>query len=116
MHKARSTCAAAMATRISGKRAASSGKVRWQWESTNMGRLQWRGQRACAGSYENCSDSDGLGRALGRQVAAQDLFDLDLEQPRLFVRRKADTDALGAIGGGASGRHPGHLAGDRVAL
>ena len=30
-------------------------------------------------SYKNCSYSDGLGGALGRQVRAEDLFDLGID-------------------------------------
>src|SRR6185369_2388058 len=67
-------------------------------------------------SYKNCSASDGLGGPLGTQVAAQDLFNLGLQQPRFFVRREAHTDTLGAVGRGARRGYPCHFARDRIAL
>ncbi len=45
MHSARSTAASAIATRIAGHCACSSGKVRWQCESKNMRVLEWQERR-----------------------------------------------------------------------
>src|SRR3954468_10921814 len=115
MHKARSTLAWAMAARICCRLAASSGKLRWQWESTNMAMARRRRPRMRR-RQTNSTESDGLGRALGREVAAEELLDLHLEQLRLVVRRETHADTLGAVGGGPRRRDPGDLAGHRIAL
>lgn len=49
-------------------------------------------------------------------MGTQDFFNLDLQQARLFVGRKPDTDALGTVSSGPCGRDPRHFTGHRVAL
>src|SRR3954462_9166606 len=120
MHSARSTCASAMACRIWGNWDASSGKLRWQWESTNMARARAPHGAGPGGAGKTPIlgklDLDGLRRAFGRQVAAEDFLDLHLEQLGLVVRGKAHADTLGAVGGSAGRRDPRHLARHRIAL
>src|SRR5689334_2474460 len=106
MQSARSTLASTIAIRISARRLASSGKLRWQCESTYIERRADR--RRCG--------SDRL-RRLGRlQHRAERVFDLLLQRARLLVGRKLDADALCAAARGVRRRDPADLAGDRVAL
>ena len=60
--------------------------------------------------------SNGLSRAVRRQVATKNIFDLGLECLCLFVFGETDTHPLGAVASGFGRRDPGHLAGNRVTL
>src|SRR5207344_2443519 len=97
---ARSTLAAAMSARIASMRPCSSGKVRWQCESTNTTPL-WRG------AGQRRVGSDCLSR-LGRlQLRAQQLFNLEFQQTRLFVAGESNADTLGAATRRVGWRDPG---------
>src|SRR6187200_3116787 len=112
MQSARSTAAAAIAARISGSFSASSGKLRWQCESTYMA---GRGNRRAPRERKpRCSDRlRGLGR---RQRRAERLLDPAAQGAALLVGREAHADALRATTGGISRRDPADLARDRIAL
>src|SRR5205085_138362 len=98
MQRARSTPAAAIAARISGSRSASSGKLRWQCESTYMGARGNR--RAPRGRGAGSDRLGGLGR---RQRGAERFLDLRAQRAALVVGREAHADALGAVAAGAAG-------------
>src|SRR4029453_15886611 len=106
MHSAWVTSCSRMAARSCGSSAASSGKSRWQCESTNM-------------PYEH------FGRALllhrvrgprGGQRFAQDPFDRGAGGGARVVLRELHADALRAIALNTFGRDPHHLALDGEAV
>ena len=113
MHSARSTLGRAPSRRGSRRcGACSSGKLRWQWESTNMAHAASpRGARRRAPAQIVC-----VGLADEIEVPS-DLLDLQLAAARVFSSvGKAHADALGAAARGIGRRDPADLAGHRIAL
>src|SRR5664279_5224271 len=93
MQSARSTAASAIAARISGSRSASSGKLRWQCESTYIERFCPGGPLATIASRGERSDR--LRRLGGRERRAQRFLDAKAQSSALVVAREAHADALG---------------------